>query len=258
MAAERSAGTRILRMVSEPRRIRQGFRFELDPGPAQVEFLGSCASAARFWFNQALGEVRKRLEQRREGGQVSVPWSYHALCSEFDKDWRAKRARWQHEVVCGSYQGGFEALGLALKNFTEGRKQGRRVGFPGFRAKGGSHTESAIFKRAKPLDARYVQLDKRVGPVPSKERMSKLIRLLARDEQARILRATLSHKGTRWYISFAVERSPKQRCARRLDAVVDVDLGLTRLATTSAGQVFANAMPLPPLASRWAADHRNR
>jgi putative transposase len=234
----------MLGRVSEPRLIRQAYRFELAPRAEQAVFLGACAGAARFWFNQALDEVRRRLDARRRGDDVRLPWSYKALCSEFDKEWRAERCGWQHEVVCGSYQGGFESLGLALKNFSEGRRAGRRVGFPRFRRKGGPHTESVIFQRARPLDARHMHLDRRVGPVRSKEPMAKLLRLLERDEHARILRATLSRKGNRWYISFTVERSAKRRRARRPNAAVGMDAGLARLATLSTGAVFGNRRPL--------------
>jgi putative transposase len=166
--------------VGDPKLIEQAYRFELDPSAAQAVFLGACCGAARFWFNQALEEVKCRLDRRAAGEAACVPWSYKALCSEFDREWRAQRCEWQHEVVCGCYQGGFESLGLALKSFGEGRRASRRVGFPKFRRKGGAHTESVIFQRAKPIDARRVDLDKRIGPVRSKERMSKLIRLLAR------------------------------------------------------------------------------
>jgi putative transposase len=240
---ELSGWGRILRTVSD-RLIKQAYRFELAPTTEQAVFFGACAGAARFWFNQALEEVRRRLAARRRGKRVSVPWSFKALCSEFDQYWRAERCGWQHEVVCGSYQGGFESLGLALKNFSAGRRAGRRVGFPGFRRKGGRHTESVIFQRARPLDTRRVHLDRRVGPVRSKERMTKLLRLLDRDEHARILRATLSRKADRWYISFTVERSAKQRRARRPSAVVGMDVGLARLATLSTGAVFANTRPM--------------
>jgi putative transposase len=230
--------------MSESRLIRQAYRFELAPTAEQAVFMGACAGAARFWFNQALDEVKRRLDARRRGEDVSMPWSYKALCSEFDRDWRAERCGWQREVVCGSYQGGFESLGRALKNFSEGRKAGRRVGFPSFRRKGGSHTESVIFQRARPLDTRHVHLDRRVRPVRSKERMAKLLRLLERDEHARILRGTLSRKGDSWYISFTVERSAKRRRARRPNAAVGMDAGLLRLATLSTGEAFANTHPL--------------
>lgn len=120
MALERSGAGRILGFVGEAKLIEQAYRFELDPSAEQAVFLGACCGATRFWFNQALGEVKHRLDRRAAGEEMSVPWSYKALCSEFDSEWRAERCRWQREVVCGCYQGGFESLGRALKNFSEG------------------------------------------------------------------------------------------------------------------------------------------
>ena len=146
-------------------------------------------------------------------------------------------------VPVGAYQAGLEALGRALQNFSQGRKSGRRVGFPGFRVKGRCR-ESVIFQRRRVKSARRVEFDRRLGPVRSKERMSKLIRLLERDERARIMRATVSRWGSNWYVSFTFERSPKQRRARRPHAAVGVDVGLTRLATPSAGAPFENGRPL--------------
>ena len=207
-------------------------------------FLGSCTGASRFWFNEALAEVKRRLERRVNGEEVSVPWSYHALCSELRREWRAQRAPWQHEVVCGSYQAGFEALGRALQNFSEGRRASRRVGFPRFRRKGGPHSESVLFQRPRILDGRYVELDRRCGPVRTKERMTKLRRLLREDEHARVLRSTVSPRGDRWFISFAIERSPKRRRARRPNEAVGVDVGIAHLATLSTGEQCENARPL--------------
>jgi putative transposase len=98
--------------------IRQGYRFALDPSVEQEALLGSFAGASRFWFNQGL-----------KGSAV--------------KD---ELAPWRSQVPVGSYQAGLEALGRALQNFSQGRKTGRRVGFPRFRAKGHCR-ESVIFQR---------------------------------------------------------------------------------------------------------------
>jgi putative transposase len=224
--------------------IRQAYRFALDPTVEQAGLLASFTGAARFWFNQGLALVKERLDARARGEEVRVPWSYKALCSEFKgaaiKD---ELAPWRSEVPVGSFQAGLEALGKALQNFSEGRKRGRRVGFPRFRAKGRCR-ESVIFQRPRIASARRVVFDRRLGPVRTKERMSKLIRLLERDEQARIMRATVTRSGSNWYVSFTVERSSKQRRARRPHAAVGVDVGLTRLATPSAGAPFENARPL--------------
>jgi len=229
--------------VGERQVIKQAYRFALAPSPDQEEFLSACAGASRFYFNQALAVVKERLDQRVAGAEVSVPWSYKELCSELDHRWRADVAPWQPEVACGAYQAGFEALGKALQNFTQARRQGRRVGFPRFR-KRGRCTESVIFQRPRLLDVRHIALDNRIGPVRSKERLTKLHRLLRDDENARILRSTISRSNGKWFISFAVERSPKLRSARRPAAVVGVDVGLTRLATLSTAEAFANSRPL--------------
>jgi putative transposase len=212
--------------------------------PPQEEFLRSCVAASRFWFNHGLALVKERLDRRARGEAVSVPWSYHALCSELDLAWRAAVAPWQREVVCGSYQAGFEALGSALQRFSQERRAGRRVGFPRFRRKDGAQAESVIFQRPRIIDSRHVEFDRRTGPVRAKERLSKLIRLLKQDPHARVLRSTVSRRGGKWYVSFTVERSPKARRARRPNAALGVDVGLAHLATLSTGEQVANSRPL--------------
>jgi putative transposase len=224
--------------------IRQAYRFALDPTALQEGLLASFAGASRFWFNQGLALVKRRLDARARGEEVRVPWSYKALCSEFRGDAvKDELAPWRAQVPVGSYQAGLEALGKALEHFSEDRKRGRRVGFPRFRAKGRCR-ESVIFQRPRVASARQVELDRRLGPVRTKERMSKLIRLLERDQHARIMRATVSRSGSNWYVSFTVERSPKQRRVRRPDAVVGVDVGLRQLATLSTCEAFENPRPL--------------
>jgi transposase len=224
--------------------IRQAYRFAVVPTSEQEEFLASCAGASRFWFNQGLALVKDRLDQRDAGEDVRVPWSYKSLCSAFRgaaiKD---QLAPWRAEVTTGAYQAGLEALGRALQNFSTGRKTGRQVGFPRYRAKGHCH-EAIIWQRPRLPDSRHVDLDRRLGPIKTRESMRKLTRLLARDPKARILRSTVQRSSGGWVISFSVERSRKQRCARRPEAVVGVDLGLTRLATLSTGQAINNPRPL--------------
>jgi putative transposase len=224
--------------------IQQAFRFALAPTSVQEEFLTSCAGASRFWFNQGLALVKERLDQRAAGQDVDVPWSYKALCVAFRGDAiKDELAPWRDQVVTGSYQAGLEALGSALQNFSKARKAGRRAGFPRFRAKGRAH-EAVIFQRPRLPDKRHVDLDRRLGPITTKESLRKLSRLLAGDPNARILRATVQRSNAGWVISFTVERSRTQRRARKPAAAVGVDLGLARLATLSTGQAAANSRPL--------------
>ena len=230
--------------MSETRVIQQAYRFVLDPTAEQERFLAACAGASRFWFNQGLALVKQRLDERQAGVDVDVPWSYKGLCVAFRGDAiKDELAPWRGEVVTGSYQAGLEALGRALQNFSQARSSGRHVGFPRFRAKGRGH-ESVIFQRPRISDNRHVVLDRRLGPMRTKESMRKLARLLAKDENARVMRSTVQRTNGGWVISFTVQRSAKRRRARRPQAAVGVDVGLSRLATLSTGQSAANSPPL--------------
>jgi putative transposase len=229
--------------MGEPRLIEQAYRFALAPTPEQERFLAACAGASRFFYNWGLALVETRLRLRRVyGPSIAVPWSYKELCSEFAKV-KDEVAPWRSEVVVGAQQAGLEALGGGLQRFLERRRTGRRVGFPRYRRKGRCR-ESVIFQRPRLVDGRRVEFDRRLGPMRSRERFTKMQRLLERDEHARIKRATVQRQGSKWYVSFTVVRSPKRRRARRPDVVVGVDVGLRHLATLSTGEQIENLRPL--------------
>jgi transposase len=101
-----------------------------------------------------------------------------------------------------------------------------------------------IFQRPRIVDGRQVEFDRRLGPIRSRERFTKLLRLLERDPNARIKRATVQRRGSRWYVSFTVVRSPKRRPVRRPQTAVGVDVGLRHLATLSTGARVENLRPL--------------
>jgi putative transposase len=232
--------------MGEPRLIEQAYRFALAPTPEQERFLSGCAGAARFFYNWGLRLVETRLRLRRAyGPSISVPWSYKELCSEFAQV-KDEVAPWRSEVVVGSQQAGLEALGAGLQRFLDGRWEGRRVGFPRYRRKGRCR-ESVIFQRPRMVDGRRVEFDRRLGPLRSRERFTKLLRLLERDPRARIKRATVQRRGSKWYVSLTVVRSPKGRRARRPGIAVGVDVGLRHLATLSTGARAENLRPLEAL-----------
>jgi putative transposase len=233
-----------VRLMEGSRTIQQAYRFALAPTAEQEQFLGNCCGASRFWFNQGLTLVKQRLDRRDAGEEVDLPWSYRALCVAFRGDAiKDELAPWRSEVVTGSYQAGLEALGKALHQFSMARRAGRRVGFPRFRAKGRCH-EAVIFQRPRIADHRHIELDRRLGRIRSKESLRKLTRLLAADPNARVLRSTVQRTNGGWVISFTVERSTKRRRPRKPRAAVGVDVGLSRLATLSTGEIAENVRPL--------------
>jgi putative transposase len=225
--------------------IEQGFRFALAPVAEQQEALGSWLTASRFWFNAGLAEVKRRLNRRVAGESIDVPWSYKALCSVLDAEWRNARAPWQRKLPCATYMAGFDALGRALENFTKGKQSGRRVNFPDFKRKRRC-SESVFFQHPRLLDDRRVEFTRTLGPMRVKERMTKLLRLLEHDEEARITRATITRRGRHYYVSFAVTRSRalKVRQPRQPNHVIGVDVGLAYQATLSSEHLFPNLRPL--------------
>lgn len=231
-------------MSSDTELITQAYRYALRVTPEQEGCLLSFTGAARFAFNWGLALVKERLDQRAAGVEVFVPWSYHALYTE----WRQVRegiAPWRRQVPYTAFLTGLEGPGGALQGFSQARKAGRRPGFPGFRARGTAR-ERIFFMHAdcRPTDTRHIWVP-RLGFVRSSERLTKLNRLLKRDPAARIVRATLSRsRQGRWSVSFTVERSPKRRRPRHPDAAVGVDLGLRRLAVVSTAEEVKNPRAL--------------
>ncbi|MGH9116468.1 MAG: IS607 family element RNA-guided endonuclease TnpB [Acidimicrobiales bacterium] len=212
--------------------VTQAYRFALDPTPAQDRALASHVGAARKAFNSMLGEVKATLtarqwEQRLLGGCLTEPqgWSLPALRRTWNRR-KGEWAPWWPEVSKEAFNTGLDSLARALKNWSEsrsGRRAGPRMGFPRFR-KHGRGPQSVRFTtgaiRVEP-DRHHVVLP-RLGRIRTHESTRKLSRRVEAGS-ARILSATVSHSGGRWYCSFTVEC--QRACGR---AAVPAHIGASR------------------------------
>ena len=120
--------------------VTQAYRFALDPTPRQRRALASHCGAARYAYNWGLELVEQRLQQRRAGNNIEVPWTLPALRWEWN---RAKHqvAPWWAENSKEAYSSGLDGLAQALKTFSDskaGRRRGRRIGVPRPKRKGRS------------------------------------------------------------------------------------------------------------------------
>ena len=118
--------------------VMQAYRFALDPTPTQRRALASHCGAARVAHNWGLMLVKTRLDQRRVGADVEVPWTLPELRREWN---RAKQevAPWWAENSKEAYSSGLDGLARALKNWADsraGRRKGRPVRFPQRKRKG--------------------------------------------------------------------------------------------------------------------------
>ena len=226
--------------------VYQAYRFALDPTPRQQGALASHVGGARFAYNWGLGLVQQRLDERAAGQNVEVPWTLPALRREWNRA-KAGVAPWWAENSKEAYGSGLDALARGLRNWVDskqGRRAGAHVGFPRPKRKGRGRqacrfTTGAI--RVEP-DRHHVTLP-RLGRLKTHESTRKLARRLEQGT-ARILAATISQQGGRWFVSFTCQVQRAERRPRRPTATVGVDVGVTQLAVLSSGERIANPRPL--------------
>ena len=218
----------------------QAYKLALDPSPSQLRMLESHCGAARFAFNHMLDVVKKNLDQRAaertdglaEGELTPAQgWSLPKL----RKTWNQHKpvvAPWWEVNSKEAYNSGLDALARALGNWDSsrsGERAGELVGFPRFKSRHSGRrsvrfTTGAI--RVEP-DRHHVVLP-RLGRIRTHESSRKLARRLEAGT-ARILSATVSCVGGRWFCSCQVIVAGKTRQAhacRSPHPVVGVDVGV--------------------------------
>jgi len=209
-------------------KVRQAYRFALDPSPAQERALRSHAGAARFAWNWGLARCTERYGAERK-------W-YSA--AELHKLWNAQKkadpalAWWAENSKC-AYQEAFRDLHQALREFVRskrGERRGRRLGFPKFKKRGRCRDSFRFGAGVLRCAGTTVTLP-RLGTIATYESTRKLARRLEAGT-ARILSATVSRTAQRWFVSFTVEveRAAPATHARPGSAI-GVDLGVKTLLT---------------------------
>ncbi|HEV2918516.1 MAG TPA: IS607 family element RNA-guided endonuclease TnpB, partial [Actinomycetota bacterium] len=190
--------------------------------------------------------VKRRLDERAVGEDVPVPWTLAALRREWNRA-KHQAAPWWADNSKEAYSSGLDALARALKNFTDakqGHRAGAPMGFPKRKRKGRSRdacrfTTGAI--RVEP-DRHHVVLP-RLGRIRTHESTRKLARRLEQGT-ARILAATISRQGGRWFVSFTCQVQRAVPGPHRPGWRVGVDVGIRHLAVLSDGRRVPNPAPL--------------
>jgi putative transposase len=226
----------------------QGYRLALDPSAAQVRLLASHCGAARKAFNEALAQVKRCLDQREaersygvpDGQLTAVPWTLPALRRWWNQN-KQQIAPWWADNSKEAYNSGLDALARGLRQYAasrSGRRRGVKVGFPRFRSRRRSRVSCRFTTGAIRLDdATHVVLP-RIGRIHTHEPAAALLARLACGA-ARIVAATVSFDGRRWYCSFTVEtRGAPGRPAHigvdRAHPVVGADAGVRDLLVVAA------------------------
>jgi putative transposase len=198
--------------------VHQAFRYELNPTPSQREALARHAGAARWAWNWGLA-VRIKAWRRR--GETLNAVALHRLLNRLKK---TPRFAWLYEVSKCAPHEALRDLDRAFANFWQGRRQGRRVGYPRFKKRGRCPDRFRLEGKIR-LVPNGVVLP-RLGLLATKETTGRF--------RGRILSATCRREADRWYCALTVEvQRPDPTPV--IGPIVGIDRGLTKLAVCSDG-----------------------
>ena len=199
-------------------------KIRLHPTPEQANYFARAAGTARFTFNWAVAEWKRQYEA---GGKPSAL----ALRTQFNEI-KKEQFPWVYDVTKCAVEGAFMDVTAAFKNFFEGRKAGRKTGFPKFKTKRRSRQSFYVANDKFTVGDHWIDVPK-LGRV----NMAETLRFTGK-----ILSARISKQASWWWVSITVEMPAE--IPLNTSPPVGVDVGLNRLATLSDGRKFENQKPL--------------
>ncbi len=227
-------------------KVHQAYRYAIDPTPEQVAQLRSHVGGARFAYNALLGLVKENWDQnraRKEAGEEVAKTDYLGTSQlDLQKLWYVKRdelAPWWSANASSTYNYAHVHLARAFTNWKKGTAR-----FPTPRSRRTNHSSTLAGSAVRLVDSHHVRIS-RVGKVKTYESTRKLYRHLERGT-GRLLAATISERGGRWWVSFSIEVERQLPPTRSPERVIGIDVGITALytgATPDGDPVLAVANP---------------
>ena len=221
----------------------RGQIIKLKPNNKQATYFKKACGVARFAYNWALAEWQKQYQEDKayresceQSGlainkdQLNIP-SEGKLRKQLNAIKR-EQFPFMMEVTKCAPQIAIQQLGDAYKRFFKGESK-----YPQFRKKGERDRfgiSNDRFKIQKQKGKFFIQIP-RLGLVKMKEGL----RL-----QGKIMSATISTRGEKWFVSINVELSEAIQSLPKTKQSIGLDLGITHLATLSDGTKIQAPKPL--------------
>ncbi len=209
------------------------YRFALDLPDRSATACARHAGLARAAWNWALADRRERFATR-EGRERFTS------CYDQQKAWTARKPDWTRDLSSSAAASAIVDLDLAFQTFRRGRKAGRRVGFPRFKARGKCR-ESFRLRGAIRVERQRVKL-----PVLGWLRIKGSTSRFRADK---ICHASVSREAGRWFVAITVEQE-RPEPVTPTGAPVGLDLGIAHFLTLSDGTVIDAPKPLHPALRR--------
>jgi putative transposase len=199
-------------------------QIRLHPTPGQANYFARAAGTARFIFNWALAEWKRQYEAGEKPSALALKKQFNSI--------RKEQFPWSYEVTKCAIEGAFMDMAAAFNNFFEGRKAGRKTGFPKFKSKRRSRQSFYLANDKFQVGDHWIAVPK-LGRV----NMAENLRF-----QGKILSARISKTADWWFVSITIEMPDD--VPENHNPPVGIDVGLNRLATLTDGRRYENQRPL--------------
>ena len=221
----------------------RGQIIELNPNNKQATYFKKACGVARFAYNWALAEWQKQYQEDKayrenceqsnltiDESQLNLP--SHGKINKLFNAIKREQFPFVMEITKCAPQIAIQQLGDAYKRFFKGESK-----HPKFRKKGEKDRfglSNDQFK-IKTKDGKFFIQIPHLGLV----RMRQGLRF-----QGKIMSATISTRGERWFVSIKVELSEAIQPLPKTQQSVGLDLGITHLITLSDGTKITALKPL--------------
>ena len=200
-------------------------KIRLNPTPEQANYFARAAGTSRFCFNWGLAEWKRQYETGGKPNALALKKQFNAI--------RKEQFPWTYETTKCAVEGAFTDLGKAFKNFFEGRKKGRKVGYPQFKRKKRNRPSFYLANDKFTISHHFIDIPK-LGRV----NMAENLRF-----RGKILGARITKVASWWFVSIKVEL-PERTAVKNTRPTVGIDVGINRLVTVSDSREFENQKPL--------------
>ena len=208
-------------------KIYKAYKIELKPNKQQIKHFIKACGIARFAFNWAL-EHRKKAY--KEGNKTPSAYDQINALNAIKK----VQFPWMYEVSKCVSQEALVDLDAGYKKFFRDCKAKKEVGKPKFKAKHGKRQSFRIAIEAGTFKISNTMLKlPKIKPVRLKQKVYVPIK------DVKLISCTVSKVANRWFASICCQVDIAEP-AKQTEEVIGVDLGISKLATCSDGQVFEN------------------
>lgn len=223
--------------------IQRAYKTELKLNNKERSLLAGCAGAARYVWNWGL---RQKIDEYEASGKSPSYYELHRRLNRLKKG----ELSWLYQYSKTIPQESLRDLDRAFVNFfrrvkENGQKnkgEDEKPGFPRFKSRKQRRGRFRVWGSIHVEDGR-IKLP-RIGWLRLKEKGYLPI------SGVKILSATISERGNRWFVSLQVEEEIAERQAT--GQAIGIDLGLNHMAVTSAGQIYENPKALKQALKRLA------